>query len=125
MDGCKRLLPLLCLGISAAASAPRAQAAPDNVFLFAKVRDFKEANPTDATNTHPHFNTYNGCSALEAAAATVQDELSVAQAADGGIFAGDNRGPMLRTDMPTNTSTTTKKPKRLGSMGTMETSKPS
>jgi fibro-slime domain-containing protein len=72
------------------------------VSLQAKVRDFKEANPTDSGNTHPHFNTYNACSALEAGAPTVKDELDLAQSADGGDFPGDARGPSLRTDMPEN-----------------------
>lgn len=102
MDGCPRLLTALCLGLSCLSPQLRAQNddTPPEVYLFAKVRDFKEANPLDSINTHPHFNTYNACSAFEIGAPTVMDDLDVTQAADGGIFAGDARGPALREDMP-------------------------
>lgn len=106
MAGCPRLSPLLlpCLAFSLAAATASAQgmSLPDEVFLQAKVRDFKEANPSDPADTHPHFNTYNACSSQEMGAPTVMDELDLGQSADGGAFAGDLRGPALRGDMPEN-----------------------
>lgn len=108
MAGCPRLSPSLwpaiCLALSATAAGIAAQGVdpPLEVSLQAKVRDFKEANTLDPENTHPHFNTYNACSALELGAPTVMDELDMGQSADGGVFAGDSRGPMLRSDMPEN-----------------------
>ena len=102
MDGCPRLLTMLCLGLMYLAPNLGAQTVdpPAQVYLFGKVRDFKEANTLDPANTHPHFNTYNACSAYEMGAPTVETDLDVAQSADGGIFAGDARGPRLRSDMP-------------------------
>lgn len=101
MDGCPRLSLMLCLGFSILSPGLLAQVTdPPDVWLYGKVRDFKEANPIDPANTHPHFNTYNACSAQEAAAPTAEDNLDMAQPADGMAFPGDDRGPRLRTDMP-------------------------
>lgn len=101
MDGRTRLPLALCLGISALSTGAPAQGEPPSaVTIWAKVRDFKEANPTDPEGTHPHFNTYNACSAQETGAPTVEDELDVAQPSDGQAYPGDERGPRLRADMP-------------------------
>ena len=102
MDGCPRLSLALCLGMTMFSTGAMAQAGdpPAAVSIYAKVRDFKEANASDPANTHPHFNTYNACSAQEAGSPTAQDNLDVAQPSDGLAYPGDNRGPQLRTDMP-------------------------
>lgn len=85
----------LASGIAAQTPEP-----PANVWLISKVRDFKEANPSDTGDTHPHFNIYIACSAMESGAETVEDALDVDQAVDGGVLPDDNRGPRLRNDMP-------------------------
>jgi fibro-slime domain-containing protein len=68
---------------------------PDVLILTAKVRDFKEKNPTDTVNMHPHFNYQNGCSARDLGVSTVMPDLDIGNDMDGGVFAGDNRGPTL------------------------------
>ena len=101
MDGRSRLPLALCLSISALSADALAQGnPPSEVGVWAKVRDFKEANPTDPDGAHPHFNTYNACSAQELAAPTVEDDLDPAQPSDGQAYPGDERGPRLRSDMP-------------------------
>lgn len=101
MHGRPRLAISLCLPfLASAVLQAQNMDPPSEVWLSAKVRDFKEANTLDPANTHPHFNTYNGCSAFEMSAPTVEDDLDMGQSADGGLFAGDVRGPRLRGDMP-------------------------
>lgn len=74
--------------------------------LTAKVRDFKEGNPTDNTNTHPHFEQgVASCEAHPQGVFTVQPDL----ATNGGHdvkFPGDERTPLLAdlTGMPSNVS---------------------
>ena len=68
--------------------------------LTAKVRDFKESNPTSPDGTHPNFNVPIGCSAQEMGVNTVQEILDVSGPADGGDFPGDNRGPKLLDPLP-------------------------
>lgn len=95
----RRAIPLRGLAFSllacAVAAPVPAQDAPDVLVLTAKVRDFKEINPTDTVNMHPNFNNQNGCSAQELHVSTVMPDLAVDNAADGGAFPGDNRGPRL------------------------------
>jgi fibro-slime domain-containing protein len=102
MDARPRLAVPPCLVLCLLAGMPRAQSIdpPAQVSLTAKVRDFKEANTLDPEGTHPHFNTYNACSAQEMGAPTVEDALDMGQPSDGEAFPGDERGPALRTDMP-------------------------
>lgn len=68
---------------------------PPEVVLRAKVRDFKEKNPTDTLDFHPHFNDQNACNASALGINTVQADLDVADPDDGGGFPGDNRTPAL------------------------------
>jgi fibro-slime domain-containing protein len=95
-------LPALCLSVSLGAFCPSAawsQAAPESFVLTAKVRDFKEANPTDSAGTHPHFNTRNGCSAQELGVNTVQENLQTDGDSDP-AFPGDGRNPKLLDPLP-------------------------
>jgi fibro-slime domain-containing protein len=68
---------------------------PDVLILTAKVRDFKEMNPTDTVGMHPNFNNQNGCSAQQLGVSTVMPDIDTTNAADGGMLPGDNRGPKL------------------------------
>jgi len=70
------------------------------LILRAKVRDFKEVNPTDSVGTHPHFNIQNACSAQELGINTIEASIDPTASADGGVYAGDNRGPRLVNPMP-------------------------
>jgi len=78
----------------------------NHVDLVAKIRDFKEGNPTSPDNTHPHFN--QGVAACEAHLAginTVQSDISNAGGRDPS-FPGDERTPVLAPlgDLPINVS---------------------
>lgn len=67
--------------------------------LKAKVRDFKEGNPTSPDNTHPHFNqNMASCDAHPMGIATVGDALLLSGAKDVD-FPGDERTPVLAADM--------------------------
>lgn len=95
-------LPAFCLFLSLgvlALSDGWSQTAPQSFVVTAKVRDFKEANPTDSMGTHPHFNTRNGCSAQELGVHTVQENLQTDGASDP-AFPGDGRNPMLLDPLP-------------------------
>jgi fibro-slime domain-containing protein len=95
-------LPALCLFLALEALGPSAawsQTAPQSLVLTAKVRDFKESNPTDSVGTHPHFNNRNGCSAQELGVNTVQENLQTDGTADP-AFPGDNRNPKLLDPLP-------------------------
>ncbi len=91
-------MPIFCLSLTCAAAGAYAQAS--EFTLTAKVRDFKEKNPTSPEGTHPHFNVPIGCSAQELGVNTVQADLDVSGPADGGAFPGDNRGPKLLDPLP-------------------------
>lgn len=95
------LVPIFCVFFSTALPIGilAADNLPGQLILRAKVRDFKEMNPTDTVGTHPHFNTQNACSAQELGVNTVEATLDTAESADGGVYAGDNRGPMLMSPM--------------------------
>ena len=68
--------------------------------LKAKLRDFKEGNPTSPEGTHPHFNQgKSSCEAHVLGIATVNSDLSTAGAKDA-TFPGDERGPTLAADLP-------------------------
>jgi fibro-slime domain-containing protein len=97
------MVPVLCVLFTAAPSL-WAQAHKADVVVIAKVRDFKEISPSDTAGAHPHFNNQNGCSAQELGVQSVQTEIDAAGPADGGAFPGDNRGPVLATDMPSTLS---------------------
>lgn len=74
--------------------------------LVAKVRDFKEGNPTSPDNTHPHFNQgVAACEAHLAGVNTVLADLSTSGAKDSS-FPGDERTPVLAPldGMPANVS---------------------
>jgi fibro-slime domain-containing protein len=78
----------------------------NHVDLVAKVRDFKEGNPTSPDNTHPHFN--QGVAACEAHLAgifTVLPDLSTGGGKDPS-FPGDERTPVLAPldSLPVNVS---------------------
>jgi fibro-slime domain-containing protein len=92
-------LLVLCLFLSLGALAAWSQGAPESFTLTAKVRDFKEMNPTDSAGTHPHFNNRNGCSAQELGVNTVQEALAT-DGADDPAFPGDNRTPKLLDPLP-------------------------
>jgi fibro-slime domain-containing protein len=92
-------LLVLSLSLSLGALAAWSQGTPDSFTLSAKVRDFKEKNPTDTVNTHPHFNTILGCSAQEMGVNTVQEDIDVGGASDA-AFPGDNRNPKLLDPLP-------------------------
>jgi fibro-slime domain-containing protein len=95
-------LPAICLFLSFEALAPSAawsQTPPESFMVTAKVRDFKESNPTDSAGTHPHFNNRNGCSAQELGVNTVQENLQTDGAADPD-FPGDGRNPKLLDPLP-------------------------
>jgi fibro-slime domain-containing protein len=99
----RRILYHGAFGLLAAAvlaPAPVSADDPAEIVLVAKVRDFKEINPTDTVGMHPMFNNQNGCSAQELGVATVQGTIDAGDAADGGILPGDNRGPRLLDPMP-------------------------
>lgn len=74
--------------------------------LVAKVRDFKEGNPTSPDNTHPHFN--QGVAACEAHLVGVHTVLSILSTSGGkdSSFPGDERTPALALldSMPVNVS---------------------
>jgi fibro-slime domain-containing protein len=68
--------------------------------LKAKVRDFKEGNPTSPEGTHPHFNqNMPSCDAQPQGIATVGDALILSGGKDA-AFPGDERTPVLSTTMP-------------------------
>lgn len=95
-------LPALCLFLACGVLAPSAawsQSSPESFTITAKVRDFKESNPTDSAGTHPHFNNRNGCSAQELAVHTVQDNIQTDGASDPD-FPGDARNPKLMDPLP-------------------------
>jgi fibro-slime domain-containing protein len=66
--------------------------------LQAKVRDFKEGNPTDNAGTHPHFNHIRWICDAPAMGATVEPALATDGAPDPG-FPGDSRTPRLAAGM--------------------------
>ncbi len=85
----------------------------DSFTLKAKVRDFREGNATDNTGTHPHFNqTRYTCEANELGA-SVQADLATDGASDP-AFPGDNRNPVLATDMVPDLSRCFDPPDRFG-----------
>jgi fibro-slime domain-containing protein len=97
----KRMPSLVSMFCALAFCASAASAETRNpVHVTAKVRDFKEANPTDPAGTHPNFNNSNGCSAQEAEKNTVKPDLDMSGPADGGAFPGDNRTPRLVDPLP-------------------------
>lgn len=72
--------------------------------LKAKVRDFKEGNPTSPENTHPHFNQgMSSCDAYPLGVNTVGAELALSGGSDA-AFPGDNRTPILNAEMPATVS---------------------
>jgi fibro-slime domain-containing protein len=74
--------------------------------LVAKVRDFKEGNPTSPDGTHPHFNQGTAaCEAHPAGIFTVLPALSTGGTKDS-LFPGDERTPDLAPldSMPANVS---------------------
>lgn len=105
------LVSVACVLFSGA-SVAMAQAVHSDVVVTAKVRDFKEISPSDTAGAHPHFNNMNGCSAQELGVQSVQEELAMDGPADGGAFEGDNRTPMLMTDMPSTLSKCYSPPER-------------
>jgi len=92
-------LLFLCLFLSLGALAAWSQSAPESYTLTAKVRDFKELNPTDSVGVDSQFNNHNGCSAQELGINTIQENLDTTGAADAS-FPGDNRTPMLVDPLP-------------------------
>jgi fibro-slime domain-containing protein len=74
---------------------------PTDIVLQAKVRDFKEANPTDPVGTHPHFNTQTDCSADALGIKSVQENIDTTGPEDGGDYPGDKRTPRLVDPLPT------------------------
>ncbi len=67
--------------------------------LKAKVRDFKEGNPTSPENTHPHFNQgVSSCEAHVLGINTVEADLATGGGKDA-AFPGDERGPTLSASM--------------------------
>jgi len=91
-------LLVLCLFLSLGALAAWSQA-PASFTLTAKVRDFKELNPTDSVGVDSQFNNHNGCSAQELGVNTIQENLDTSGASDP-AFAGDNRNPKLMDPLP-------------------------
>lgn len=73
----------------------RSNAGPTEFVLRAKVRDFKELNPTDTVGVHPHFNDQNACNAAALGIRTVKADLDTDGPSDGNVFPGDNRTPVL------------------------------
>lgn len=68
--------------------------------LKAKVRDFKEGNPTSPEGTHPHFNqVMASCDAYPLGIHTVAEALSMGGTKDAS-FPGDERTPILADGMP-------------------------
>jgi fibro-slime domain-containing protein len=95
-------LPVFCLFLSLGVfslSDAWSQPAPESFVVTAKVRDFKESNPTDSAGTHPHFNTRNGCSAQELGVNTVQENIQTDGPSDP-AFPGDGRNPKLVDPLP-------------------------
>jgi fibro-slime domain-containing protein len=92
-------LLVLSFFLTLGALAAWSQAAPESFTLTAKVRDFKEMNPTDTVGMDPQFNNHNGCSAQELGVNTVQENLDTTGAADP-AFPGDNRNPKLLDPLP-------------------------
>lgn len=92
-------MPVLCLGLSLGAAAAFSQATPSSFTLTAKVRDFKERNPTDSLDVHPHFNNPIGCSAQEKGVNTVAEDIDAGGSADSD-FPSDNRNPVLLDPLP-------------------------
>jgi fibro-slime domain-containing protein len=90
---------LLFLSFSLTSLAAWSQSPPASFTVTAKVRDFKELNPTDSVNVDSQFNNYNGCSAQELGVNTIQENLDTNGAADA-AFPGDNRNPMLMDPLP-------------------------
>ena len=74
--------------------------------ITAKVRDFKEGNPTSPDNTHPHFNQgVVACEARLQGVNTIQESIATSGSSDAG-FPGDERTPALIAmgDLPGNVS---------------------
>ena len=92
---------LLCLAffLTLGALAAWSQSPPASFTVTAKVRDFKELNPTDSVNVDSQFNNYNGCSAQEMGVNTIQENLDTTGATDA-AFPGDNRNPKLMDPLP-------------------------
>lgn len=90
-------LPVLCLFFGALAAW--SQGTPESFTITAKVRDFKEMNPTDTVGMQPQFNDYNGCSAQEFGVNTVQENIATDGESDP-AFPGDNRTPKLLDPLP-------------------------
>ena len=67
--------------------------------LKAKVRDFKEGNSVDNSGTHPHFNQARWVCEAPTMGATVEPALTTSGSSDA-AFPGDNRTPVLQTNMP-------------------------
>ncbi|MEO7424110.1 MAG: fibro-slime domain-containing protein [Fibrobacteria bacterium] len=73
---------------------------PPDIVLQAKIRDFKEANPTDPAGTHPHFNTQTDCSAFALGVRSVQEDIDTTGTEDDGSYPGDKRSPRLMDSLP-------------------------
>ncbi|MBW8888112.1 MAG: fibro-slime domain-containing protein [Fibrobacteres bacterium] len=92
-------LLFLSFFLTLGALAAWSQSPPASFTLTAKVRDFKELNPTDSVKVDSQFNNYNGCSAQELGVNTIQENLDTSGAVDA-AFPGDNRNPMLMDPLP-------------------------
>jgi fibro-slime domain-containing protein len=77
---------------------------PPDIVLQAKIRDFKEENPTDPAGTHPHFNTQTDCSAFALGVRSVQEDIDTTGPEDNGNYPGDKRTPRLMDSLPASIS---------------------
>lgn len=89
------ILSTLLGGMIGAESTMAADVLPKHLAIQAKVRDFKENNPTDPVNTHPHFNTKSECSAQKAGINTVKLDIATNDSDDDRLFDKEDRGPRL------------------------------
>ncbi|MEO7424109.1 MAG: fibro-slime domain-containing protein [Fibrobacteria bacterium] len=86
--------------VSAISAVSAAQVNPPDIVLQAKVRDFKEMNPTDTADMDPQFNREENCSASQLGLSTVVERIDTLGPADGGLYPGDNRTPRLIDPLP-------------------------